>query len=58
MSVIINDFEIVTDSPGDEGAENGASMSASEPAAPSTRPIDVTKIVDRETRRRRRLRAH
>lgn len=57
MSVIINDFEIVTDSSGDQDAGDGESAPDAEPPS-SMRPIDVMKIQDRNERRRRRLRAH
>lgn len=55
MSVIINDFEIIPESP------NGESEEDQQPAArkrSQVRPIDVIEIVDRAERRRHRHRAH
>jgi hypothetical protein len=57
MSVVIHDFEIIPDAP-DENPDSDET--GGEPASGTTalRPADVVEIVDREERRRRRLRAH
>jgi len=58
MSVLINDFDVIPESPGDgtDGEEEAASDSPS--ARVSIRPGDVIEVVERRARRRRRLRAH
>lgn len=57
MSVVIHDFEIIPDASGEDSEdEEPASDSAPEPT--SIRPADVVEIVNRDERRRRRLRAH
>jgi hypothetical protein len=59
MSVIINDFEIITDASGDEGDDEAEETgSSSQPQPASIRPTDVVEVTRREHRRRRRLRAH
>ncbi|MEF8817227.1 MAG: hypothetical protein V5A20_04505 [Salinibacter sp.] len=59
MSVVINDFEVIPDdSAGDETTENGEPASESSPKPVFLRAIDVTEIVERKERRKRRLRAH
>lgn len=55
MSVIINDFEIIPESPNGESDED---QESAPPDRSQVRPIDVIEIVDRAERRRRRLRAH
>ncbi len=55
MSVIINDFEIIPESPNGESDEDQEQTPSDQP---QVRPIDVIDIVDRAERRRRRLRAH
>lgn len=58
MSVIINDFEIIPEPAEGEGATGGSPDEESGPTPASIRPLDITKIMEREQRRRRRLRAH
>jgi hypothetical protein len=57
MSVVINDFEVVPES-SDDGTAADEEQESAAPEASSLRPVDVTEIVDRMERRRRRLRAH
>lgn len=57
MSVIINDFEIIPETPEEE--ETGEDATASPEREPTPiRPMDVVEIIDRDRRRTRRLRAH
>ena len=60
MSVIVNDFEIVTDASGEEAGETGPKSQKADrtPGDVSVRPIDVESVLERDARRRRRLRAH
>lgn len=58
MSVIINDFEIIPEPSGEEGETEPAPAAEAGPTPAPIRPIDIAEIVDREERRRRRLRAH
>jgi len=55
MSVIINDFEIIPESPNGESDEDQEQAPRDHS---QVRPIDVIEIVDRAERRQRRLRAH
>ncbi|MFB6247933.1 MAG: hypothetical protein ABEL97_05115 [Salinibacter sp.] len=57
MSVVIHDFEIIPDGSG-EDADGEEPAADSAPEATSIRPVDVVEIVNRDERRRRRLRAH
>jgi hypothetical protein len=56
MSVVINDFEIITEPPPDASPEDTESEPAPTPAP--IQPRDVEAIMERVTQRRRRLRAH
>jgi hypothetical protein len=57
MSVVIHDFEIIPDAP-DENSDGDEGGGEPAPGATAIRPADVVEIVDRDERRRRRLRAH
>jgi len=57
MSVIINDFEIIPETP-EEDEPGGEEAASAEPERASIRPMDVVEIVERDRRRTRRLRAH
>lgn len=57
MSVVIHDFEIIPDE-AEEDADDEEAAADSTPESTSIRPVDVVEIVDRDERRRRRLRAH
>lgn len=56
MSVVINDFEIVTEPPPSASSETPDAEPASTPSP--LRPRDVEAIIERAQRRRDRLRAH
>ena len=56
MSVIINDFEIIPETSEEDVTVEEVPMSESEKVP--IRPLDVVAIVDRDRRRKRRLRAH
>jgi len=58
MSVLINDFEVVPESPEAETAEEEEAASESPSEHASRRPHDVIEVVERRAHRRRRLRAH
>ncbi len=56
MPVIINEFEIVTETPGAEQAAPAAPPAPAE-APPALRPEDVMRIVQRQKVRLERIRA-
>lgn len=61
MSVVINDFEIVTEPSPTASPEAPQPDSAASPAPPrprGIRPRDVEAIIERAVERRRRVRAH
>lgn len=55
MPIIISDFDVVVDEPEDEGPEEGAPTPE---RSGRLRPIDVVRILNRDERRRLRVRAH
>lgn len=57
MSVVIHDFEIIPDASGEDSDDEEATPDST-PEPISIRPVDVVEIVNRDERRRRRLRAH
>ena len=56
MSVVINDFEIVTETPPTASPDTPESQPAASPSP--LRPRDVEAIMERAELRRRRIRAH
>lgn len=56
MSVVINDFEIVTETPPTTSPDTPEAEAAVSPS--SLRPRDVEAIIERAEQRRRRVRAH
>jgi hypothetical protein len=55
MPVIINDFEIITESPRQEPA--AAAPPAADEQPPALRPEDIARIMARQTSRTERVRA-
>lgn len=55
MSVIINDFEIIPETPEEDGS--GEEATAEAESSP-IRPMDVVEMIERDRRRKHRLRAH
>lgn len=59
MSIIINDFEIISPPPSDSGqaARNAAGMGAEDQAEAATmiNPAEIERIIHRSIERRRRL---
>jgi hypothetical protein len=59
MPVIINDFEVTVESPGQAGGDTqaGSDSGQNSAAGPALRPIDIEQIVERFRERRRRVSA-
>lgn len=58
MSVIINDFEVVIESPQEAGTGSGEAESAVSSQVPALSPLDIRNILKRQAERMLRIRAY
>ena len=58
MSVIINDFEVVSDQEEAPATQTNGEAPRPSPQAPPIKPMDVEEILRRSHHRKMRLRAH
>lgn len=56
MAVIINDFEVELEAPGEPASEENTPEQP--PPAPTLAPQDIHDVLHREVKRRSRLRVH
>jgi hypothetical protein len=58
MAVIINEFEVVVDSPEEQPAQAAAPAEQGPGAGPALTPQDIRDVLRHQMERRARLRAH
>ena len=58
MSVIINEFEIVTDGPSEQPAATTPATQQETPPTPTLSPLEVRHILRRQAQRQARIYAH